>query len=158
MYGFQVGDNRSSRFATTAGNALFCASEHQRQPVAMLCFAHLSTIIIKQWHCKEPAHHVQDVQSWIRIVVISMGGAFILQNVTKTSLCGMQPTRLLQCVQVLVPRMMIHLVLFYLSLHFRFFLLIGMSRLPVRAVLLNVPCFVISLISSDIDMNLWFLS
>ena len=76
MYGFQVGDNRSSRVATTAGNALFCASEHQRQPVAMLCFAHLSTIIIKQWHCKEPEHHVQDVQSWIRIVVISMGGSF----------------------------------------------------------------------------------
>ena len=39
-----------------------------------------------------------------------------------------------------------------------FFSLIGMSRLQVRAVLLNVPCFVISLISSDIDMNLWFLS
>ena len=54
-----------------------------REPVAMLCFAHLSTSIIKQWHCKEPAHHVQDVQSWIRIVVTSMGGAFILQDVTK---------------------------------------------------------------------------
>ena len=44
-------------------------------------------------------------------VVISMGGAFILQHVTKTTLCVMQPTRLLQCVQVSVPRTMIHVVL-----------------------------------------------
>ena len=97
-----------------------------REPVAALCFAHLSTSIFKQWHCKEPVQYVQDGQCWIRIFVISMGGAFILKDVTKTSLCGMQPTRLPQCIQVIVPRMMIHLVLFYLNFHFRLFLLIRM--------------------------------
>ena len=44
-------------------------------------------------------------------MVTSMGGAFISQHLATATLCIMQPTRLLHCVQVSVPRTMIDVVL-----------------------------------------------